>query len=295
MAQQPIWPGSGSAVSGSTPFGLYDNDSEFQTEAPKFATWCARRLGYPIMSVELQDVQFYACLEESITEYSAQVNQFNIVDNLLTLKGQPTGSNFTHKNVTPTLGRQVRLAEQYGTEAGVGGSVDIKKGSINVVSGSQEYDLNTLFANVGYDGDSKGDPWSAAAVSNLAQAFDPDFKGSAQHAQYINRAFQGEGNYYPTKLNRRNRKDLHVGDILFKGRSDGPQNYKDFKNAAKDGWNDQNTSAGYKSHSDIIVDSYDKGGVTYYTVQGGNVGDTITKKDYTAKQLEDMYAGRLTQ
>ena len=152
MAQQPIWPGSGSAVSGSTPFGLYDNDSEFQTEAPKFATWCARRLGFPIMSVELQDVQFYACLEESITAYSAQVNQFNIVDNLLTLKGQPTGSNFTHKNVTPTLGRQVRLAEQYGTEAGVGGSVDIKKGSINVVSGSQEYDLNTLFANVSESG-----------------------------------------------------------------------------------------------------------------------------------------------
>ena len=51
MAQQPIWPGSGSAVSGSTPFGLYDGDGEFQTEAPKFATWCARRLGYPIMSV----------------------------------------------------------------------------------------------------------------------------------------------------------------------------------------------------------------------------------------------------
>ncbi len=152
MAQQPIWPGSGSAVSGSTPFGLYDTDSEFQTEAPKFATWCARRLGYPIMSVELQDVQFYACLEESVTEYSAQVNQYNIKDNLLTLKGQSTGSNFTHKNVTPTLGRQVRLAEQYGTEAGVGGSVDIKQGSISVVSGSQEYDLNALFANVSESG-----------------------------------------------------------------------------------------------------------------------------------------------
>ena len=152
MAQQPIWPGSGSAVSGSTPFGLYDTDSEFQTEAPKFATWCARRLGYPIMSVEFQDVQFYACLEESVTEYSAQVNQYNIVDNLLTLKGQSTGSNFTHKNVTPTLGRQVRLAEQYGTEASVGGSVDVKRGSISVVSGSQEYDLDVLFANVSESG-----------------------------------------------------------------------------------------------------------------------------------------------
>lgn len=152
MAQQPIWPGSGSAVSGSTPFGFYDEDSDFQTEAPQFATWCARRLGYPIMSVELQDVQFYACLEESVSEYSAQVNQFNIVDNLLTLRGQPTGSNFTHKRVTPTFGNTVRLAEEYGTEARVGGNTDVKKGSISVTSGSQEYDLNALYANVSESG-----------------------------------------------------------------------------------------------------------------------------------------------
>ena len=81
MAQQPIWPGSGSAVSESTPFGVFDNDSEFQTEAPQFAKWCAQRLGYPIMAVELQDTQFYACFEESISEYSAQINQFKIKDN----------------------------------------------------------------------------------------------------------------------------------------------------------------------------------------------------------------------
>lgn len=61
MAQEAIWPGSGSAASGSTPFGLFDTDSEFQTEAPQVATWCARRLGYPIVDIELQDTQFY-CL-----------------------------------------------------------------------------------------------------------------------------------------------------------------------------------------------------------------------------------------
>jgi len=150
MAQEAIWPGSGSAASGSTPFGFYDGDSDFQTEAPQFATWCARRLGYPIMSVELQDIQFYACFEESISEYSAQVNQFNIKDNLLHLTGQPTGSSVTHKRVTPTMGRSVFLSKQYGTEAGVGGDVDIKKGSIQVTSGSQEYDLNTMFADVSH-------------------------------------------------------------------------------------------------------------------------------------------------
>ena len=79
---EAIWAGSGSAVSGTTPFGFYDDDSTYQSEAPKFATWAAKRLGYPISSVELQDKQFYACLEESVTEYSAQVNQFNIRDNL---------------------------------------------------------------------------------------------------------------------------------------------------------------------------------------------------------------------
>ena len=103
MAQEAIWPGSGSAASGSTPFGLYDTDSDFQTEAPKVAKWCAQRLGYPITAVEMQDTQFYACLEESISEYSAQVNQFNIRDNLLNLRGQATSSNFTHKRVKSTL------------------------------------------------------------------------------------------------------------------------------------------------------------------------------------------------
>ena len=152
MAQEPIWAGSSSFASGQTPWGLYDTDVEFTSSADKFADWCARRLGYPIMSVELQSGSFYACYEESISEYSAQVNQFNIKDNLLHLTGQATGSNVTHKRITPTMGRNVFLSKQYGTEAGVGGDVDYKKGSINITSGSQEYDLNALFADVSESG-----------------------------------------------------------------------------------------------------------------------------------------------
>ncbi len=152
MAQEPIWEGISTFTSGSTPWGLYDNDSSFTTDIDKFADWSARRLGYPIMSVELQSGSFYACFEESISEYSAQVNQFNIKDNLLHLTGQATGSNVTHKRVTPTLGRTVSLAKQYGTEAGVGGDVDVKKGSISVTAGTQEYDLNNLFADVSSSG-----------------------------------------------------------------------------------------------------------------------------------------------
>lgn len=81
-------------------------------------------MGYPIVDIELQDVNFYACYEGAISEYSAQVNQINIRDNLLTLQGMSTSSDITQKIITPTLGRTVQLAEQYGTEVGAGGNVD---------------------------------------------------------------------------------------------------------------------------------------------------------------------------
>jgi len=142
---EAIWPGSSSFSPNNTPYGFYDSDVQFTTgshSVDKFANWAAKRLGYPIVAVELQDVQFYACYEEAVTEYSAQVNQFNIKDNLLSLQGQSTGSSVTHRKVTPTFGRTIQLSEQYGTEAGVGGTIDFKSGSINIVSGSQVYDLN---------------------------------------------------------------------------------------------------------------------------------------------------------
>ena len=152
MATEAIWPGSGSAASGSTPFGLYDTDTEFQSEAPKLAVWCAKRLGYPIMDVELQDTQFYACLEEAISEYGAQVNQFNIRDNLFHLKGQSTSSNFTHRRVKPTLSENIFISEEYGSEAQVGGTTDYKRTAVSVNSGSQTYNLNTVIAEASHSG-----------------------------------------------------------------------------------------------------------------------------------------------
>mgnify|MGYP001254619639 CR=1 FL=1 len=152
MAQEVIWQGSSSFSSGQTPWGLYDEDNTFSSDVDKFADWCAKRLGYPIMDVELQDNQFYACLEESISEYGAQVNQFNIRDNLFHLKGQSTGSNFTHRRVKPTLGENIFISEEYGQEANVGGSLEVKRTAVSINSGSQTYDLNALVSDVSESG-----------------------------------------------------------------------------------------------------------------------------------------------
>jgi hypothetical protein len=153
MIQPLIYPGSSSFFPGQTPFGIYDNDYTFGDDAPKVALWCARRLGYPIQNVELIDENFYACFEEASSEYSAQVNQFNIRNNLTSLLGKATGTNYSQKMVQGTnLPYLVGIADSYGTQVGVGGNTDIKKGSIPLQIGKQEYDLDTLFADVSESG-----------------------------------------------------------------------------------------------------------------------------------------------
>jgi hypothetical protein len=89
----PIWPGSSSFTTGSTPFGYFDADPVFQAHADKFAKFAANTVGYPIMDVELQAVNFYTAFEAAVIEYSNQVNQVNIVNNLSNLLGAQTASN----------------------------------------------------------------------------------------------------------------------------------------------------------------------------------------------------------
>ena len=79
----PNWSGSSSFTAGSTPFGFFDTDNDFTGSADKVASWCAMRLGYPFNDIELQAAHFYTCFEEAVLEYSNQVNQFSIRDNLL--------------------------------------------------------------------------------------------------------------------------------------------------------------------------------------------------------------------
>tara|TARA_R110002012_G_scaffold65013_1_gene170694 strand:- start:3556 stop:4719 length:1164 start_codon:yes stop_codon:yes gene_type:complete len=136
-----IWPGSSSFFSGDTPFGLYDSDTQFQSDAEKVSNWCAKRMGYPINDIELQATNFFACFEEAVSEYGSQLNTYNIRDNMLNLYGAQTGSNLTGKKISPNFGGLIELAEEYGVEAGSGGNVTYYTGSISVTKNQQIYDL----------------------------------------------------------------------------------------------------------------------------------------------------------
>jgi hypothetical protein len=142
MAEIPIWPGSSSfaEVNKPTPFGFYDGDPEFQVDADKVSVWCAQRLGYPLVDIELQAINFYSCFEEAVSEYGAQVYNFQIIDNLGKLVGTPTGSTLNQINIKEDLSTNFQNVGgnsigDYATEK------RIYSASLSVKQGKQRYDL----------------------------------------------------------------------------------------------------------------------------------------------------------
>ena len=142
MANIPIWPGSSSFDANLTPFSFYDNDTTFQTDAVNVADWCAKRLGYPLIDIELQAANFFTAFEEATNEYGKQLYDFQIINNFQTLEGNATGSNFNNQLITPNLGGTINVSEQYGGEVdGGGGDYELQRGTLDVKTGIQRYDL----------------------------------------------------------------------------------------------------------------------------------------------------------
>jgi len=197
MANISIWPGSSSFFPGDTPFGFYDTDTQFQSDADKVADWCARRLGYPLVDIELQAINFFTCFEEAINEYGSQLYHFQIINNFHTLEGTATGSKLNNNIITPNLGNTVNIAEQYGSETdGAGGNYKLERGTLDVKQGQQSYDLIT---NVGST-ISGSEAVYLKRVYHYAPAainryFDP-YAGTGTGIQSLMQSF-GFGNYSP--------------------------------------------------------------------------------------------------
>ena len=154
MANIPIWAGSSSFFPGDTPFGFYDNDFQFQQDADKVSKFCALRLGYPIENVELQSTNFFTAFEQAVTVYGNELFAYKQREDYLSVEGseksyEGTTTNFSTTLITPNMGPIVRLSEQYGTEAGVGGNVTYFSGSIPLTASVQDYDLTTFAAQQG--------------------------------------------------------------------------------------------------------------------------------------------------
>jgi hypothetical protein len=140
----PIYDGNPVWNPNAVPFGFYNSQADFTSDAVKVAKFCAVRLGYPLVDVELQSGSFFTAFEEAVTTYGNELYAYTVRDNQLSLEGATTGSSLNQALITPNFEPIVRLTEQYGEEAGSGGNVPYYSGSFELTSSIQDYDFNTF-------------------------------------------------------------------------------------------------------------------------------------------------------
>ena len=192
----PIWPGSSTFQPGDTPFGFYDYDPQFQIDADKFAKFAAQRLGYPLVEVELQDINFYTALEDAVTTYGNELYAYQVAENLLTFQGNPqTIGPANNRVIQDNMASVVRLSQQYGEEAGVGGTVSYKTGSLDLVAGQQNYDMNQWALDNGIQGRIEIKRVFYEAPPAITRYFDP-YAGTGTGMMQMLDSF-GWGSYSP--------------------------------------------------------------------------------------------------
>jgi len=138
-----------SYTTGQTPHGIYDSDSEYQTDSLTTCKYVASKLGHPVMQLEFNSGSMYACFEEAVSEYSQQINHYNTRNWMWDHYGNTstdTGMSSTgsHQAETPNGGLSLfTLSEQYGQAVNVGGNATMYTGSITLTGSKQVYDLTT--------------------------------------------------------------------------------------------------------------------------------------------------------
>ena len=196
MSQNPIiYTGESSFIPGQTPFGFYDYDTNFQVDADKVASFCASRLGYPTVDVEMGSGSFYACFEEAVTTYGNELYLYQIRNNFINLEASTTGSDLNQSVINPNLGNVIRLAENYGSEAGSGGNTTWYSGSIPLTASIQEYNLNDWKDTQGITGSIEIKQVFYQNTPAIVRYFDP-YAGTGYGSQQLLDVF-GFGNYSP--------------------------------------------------------------------------------------------------
>jgi hypothetical protein len=150
-------------VVGALPYGVYSGNTEFLSGASAQVDYVYKKLGGDVLDLEIKEDTVYAAYEEAVLEYSYLVNVHQSKNILSDVLGNTTGA-FDHKGnimsgqLSSSLsGSHVslkypsfdfsyarRVADGISEDAGVGGNQTTYSASINVTTGKQDYDLQTI-------------------------------------------------------------------------------------------------------------------------------------------------------
>lgn len=100
-----------------------------------------RKLGEPVMGVELLDEQIEECVCESIEEYSSYINNWSLENRMSQMLGLPKDIDFTLKFVSNNFGFERTFSKAYSEQVGVGTNTnrEMKKDFISLTAGTQDY------------------------------------------------------------------------------------------------------------------------------------------------------------
>jgi hypothetical protein len=179
-------------VVGSTPFGVFDQDIEFQKDADRIADFVRKKLGEPVMQVHLSSTQIYAAFEEACLEYSAMVNSYQAKSTLSTFLGSPTGTLSGSENKYPNkvLSLEQASADPYNADAMVNSSLPLHSASITLAVGQQAYDIPTLLSQSGQ--------WDGVGHIRIREVYHKSpmaayrFFGTTSGLNYLNSQFRFE-------------------------------------------------------------------------------------------------------
>jgi len=100
-----------------------------------------RKIGAPVMRVELLDEQIEECICESIEEYSTYINNWVLTNRLGEMLGLPSDMDFTLKYVSNSLYFEQSFGKAIAEQAGLGanGTRELKTEGISLTAGTQNY------------------------------------------------------------------------------------------------------------------------------------------------------------
>ena len=105
--------------------------------------WVVHRLGYPVVSVELDNTQLEYAFNESVEQFSFYITQWAMRNNLANALGLPSDQDFTMRFVRQDFEFNKSFAKAYSVQAGVGGDVPVHRDYFTLTGNVQDYYIPT--------------------------------------------------------------------------------------------------------------------------------------------------------
>ena len=173
--------GSTTDVSPACPLGIYTGSTDFLSGAADQVAYTYQKLGGDILDIEVTSGSVYANYEEACLEYSYIVNSHQAKNILGDVLGQATAS-FDHNGVMKggdslsgsnvelrypkfDLRYPKRVGPATAQYAGFGGTKPYYSASVDLVTGQQDYDLQSLISSSAAESDS-GKPYALKVANN---------------------------------------------------------------------------------------------------------------------------------